>query len=139
MNYSDFLSQRLAAEPVAGFTVDERDLHSSLFPFQKHAVALSLKRGRAALFEDTGLGKSRQILEWMRCVTRHTNGRALLLVPLAVAHQFVRDEAPAIGVADRADREPARAYPAGRRHRRNGLRVSDVQGAGDQARDGLPR
>jgi hypothetical protein len=50
------------------------------------------------MFEDTGLGKSRQILEWMRCVAAHTNGRALLLVPLAVAHQFVRTEAPALGI-----------------------------------------
>lgn len=98
MNYSDFLSQRLAAEPVAGFTVDQRELHSSLFPFQRECVVRSLSRGRGALFCDTGMGKSRMILEWMRCVVRHTGGRALLLVPLAVAHQFVRDEAPAIGV-----------------------------------------
>lgn len=97
-DYQQFLSKRAVTSPSAGFAVAERDLHPSLFPFQKHAVALSLQRGRAALFEDTGLGKSRQILEWMRHVARHTNGRCLLLVPLAVAHQFVRDEAPALGL-----------------------------------------
>lgn len=97
-DYTAFLSKRLAAQPTAGFTVDERDLHPSLFPFQKHSIALSLARGRAAIFQDTGLGKSRQILEWMRHVVQRTNGRCLLLTPLAVAHQFVRDEAPAIGV-----------------------------------------
>jgi hypothetical protein len=97
-DYEAFLSSRKAAAPTAGFTVDEHNLHPSLFPFQKHSIALSLARGRAALFQDTGLGKSRQILEWMRHVARHTGGRALLLVPLAVAHQFVRDEAPPLGI-----------------------------------------
>jgi hypothetical protein len=95
-DYFAFLKQRQASAPTVGFQVDERDLHPSLFPFQRRAVALSLQRGRSALFEDTGLGKSRQILWWMHCVARHTSGRCLLLTPLAVAHQFVRDEAPAL-------------------------------------------
>lgn len=98
MSYTDFLSKRIAAAPTAGFTVDEQALHSSLFPFQRATVATCLRQGRAAMFEDTGLGKSRQILEWMRQVADHTGRRSLLLVPLAVAHQFVRDEAPALGL-----------------------------------------
>jgi hypothetical protein len=97
-DYQTFLAKRTAQAPAAGFEVAPGDLHPSLFPFQRDAVRLALARGRAALFEDTGLGKSRQILEWMRLVARHTGGRCLLIVPLAVAHQFVRDEAPAIGV-----------------------------------------
>jgi hypothetical protein len=82
----------------AGIPVDPASLHPSLFPFQRAATAWALARGRAALFQDTGLGKSRQILEWMRIVAAHTGGRVLLLVPLAVAHQFVRSEAPALGI-----------------------------------------
>jgi hypothetical protein len=97
-DYHQFLQRRTASAPDAGFTVDPNQIHHSLFPFQRHAVATALRLGRAALFEDTGLGKSRQILEWMRHVVAHTNGRALLLVPLAVAHQFVRSEAPALGL-----------------------------------------
>jgi hypothetical protein len=97
-DYFAFLASRRAAPPAAGFTVLPNELHPSLFPFQREAVAISLRQGRAALFEDTGLGKSRQILEWMRHVSRHTGGRTLLLTPLAVAHQFVRDEAPALGL-----------------------------------------
>lgn len=97
-DYTQFLARRLALPPTVGFPVSDRDLHPSLFPFQRHAVGLACERGRAALFEDTGLGKSRQILEWMRLVSAHTGGRCLLIVPLAVAHQFVRSEAPAIGV-----------------------------------------
>lgn len=98
MEYNAFLAQRLASALAAGFHVDEGQLHPSLFPFQGTCTSRALKLGRAALFEDTGLGKSRQILEWMRHVAQHTRGRALLLVPLAVAHQFVRDEAPDVGV-----------------------------------------
>lgn len=98
MDYQTFLAQRTAAAPTAGFTVGERDLHPSLFPFQKECVSRALAQGRGALFEDTGLGKSRQILEWQRLVADYTGRKSLLLTPLAVAHQFVRDEAPALGL-----------------------------------------
>lgn len=96
--YTDFLSQRSAKPIKAGFTVGESDLHPSLFGFQRKCVALALERGRSAAFLDTGLGKSRITLEWMRHVARHTGRRVLLLTPLAVAYQFVRDEAPALGL-----------------------------------------
>jgi len=112
-DYAAFLKQRQAAAPTVGFNVDDRDLHPSLFLFQRAAVRLSLQRGRSALFEDTGLGKSRQILWWMHCVARHTDGRCLLLVPLAVAHQFVRDEAPALGLKLAYCRSQAEADASG--------------------------
>ena len=113
MDYTTFLQSRRAAAPDAGFTVDPRELHPSLFPFQRESVALSLARGRAALFQDTGLGKSRQILEWMRCVVAHTGRRCLLLTPLAVAHQFVRDEAPALDLELAYCRSQAEADASG--------------------------
>lgn len=113
MEYTAFLKRRQAAAPTAGFHVDEHDLHPSLFPFQRAATALSLQRGRAALFEDTGLGKSRQILEWMRHVARHTGQRCLLLTPLAVGHQFVRDEAPALDLQIAYCRSQAEADASG--------------------------
>lgn len=96
--YQAYLASKVDPAPQVGFTVDPAQLHPSLFPFQRAVVTWALQRGRCSLFEDTGLGKSRQILEWMRHVAAHTGGRALLVVPLAVAHQFVRDEAPAIGL-----------------------------------------
>lgn len=98
MQYSEFLQRRQPAPPSSGFSVDPHAIHPSLFPFQRAAIQHALQLGRAALFEDTGLGKSRQILEWMRLVAAHTGRRCLLLVPLAVAHQFVRTEAPALGI-----------------------------------------
>lgn len=95
--YQQFLASKTASAPRAGFDVDPAHIHPSLFPFQRAVVRWCLAQGRSALFEDTGLGKSRQIVEWMRHVHNHTGERVLLVVPLAVAHQFVRDEAPAIG------------------------------------------
>ena len=97
-DYLNLINRRRPAPPAVGFAVADRDLHPSLFPFQREAIRRSLEWGRAALFEDTGLGKSRQILEWLRLVGEHTGGRCLLIVPLAVAHQFVRTEAPALGI-----------------------------------------
>ena len=82
--------------PMAGFTVDERDLHLSLFPFQRTAVTLALARTRRTVRGHWPWEEPLQMLEWMRLVAAHTGGRCLLLVPLAVAHQFVRDEAPAL-------------------------------------------
>jgi hypothetical protein len=113
LDYTTFLESRRAAAPSVGFHVDARDLHPSLFPFQRESVATALQRGRAALFEDTGLGKSRQILEWMRLVARRTGRRCLLLTPLAVAHQFVRDEAPALDLELAYCRSQAEADASG--------------------------
>jgi helicase-like protein len=112
-DYQAFLSTRLAAAPNVGFAIKEQDLHPSLFPFQRACVQRALFQGRSALFQDTGLGKSRQILEWMRHVCAHTGGRALLLVPLAVAHQFVKTEAPALDLTLAYCRSQAEADSCG--------------------------
>lgn len=71
-------------------------LNESLFPHQRAIVQWALKRGRCAIFADTGLGKSLMQLEWARHVAQH--GRVLILAPLAVAEQTV-DEGAKFGVA----------------------------------------
>jgi hypothetical protein len=62
-----------------------------LFPFQRDIVRWAVRRGRAALFEDCGTGKTAQQLEWARFIHEHTNGNILILAPLAVAAQTVRE------------------------------------------------
>lgn len=64
-----------------------------LFDYQKTVTEFALKKGRAALFLDTGLGKTRCQIEW----AKHVPGKKLILAPLAVAAQTVR-EGKAIGV-----------------------------------------
>jgi len=98
-DYDAFVTSKLSTVPATGLP-SVPDLHPSLFPFQRDLVSWALRRGRAALFADTGLGKTRQELEWARCVAEHTGERVLILAPLAVGAQTVR-EASAIGVAAR--------------------------------------
>lgn len=98
-DYGGFVATKLTRQPPTGLVKVPR-LHKSLFHFQKDLVTWALRRGRAALFADTGLGKTRQELEWARCVAKETKGRVLILAPLAVAAQTVA-EAEKIGVKAR--------------------------------------
>ena len=93
MDYKRFLqSKRITVESV-GFEVDSDAINRNLFGWQRDIVRWALVRGRAALFEDCGLGKTVQQLEWASQVCRHTGGRVLLLTPCAVAQQTVREHA----------------------------------------------
>lgn len=67
------------------------ELNGSLFPHQEHGVAFALRAGRGALFYDTGLGKTAMALEWGRVVVEHTNKPVLMLAPLAVGAQHLRE------------------------------------------------
>lgn len=62
-----------------------------MFPFQAHLTEWAIRKGRAGLLEDCGLGKSFQELAWLENVKRHTNKPVLLLTPLAVGPQMVRE------------------------------------------------
>jgi superfamily II DNA or RNA helicase len=91
LNYEAFIEGKRATMPPTGFTINRATLHESLFDFQKDIVRWALRRGRAAVFAGTGLGKTRMQIEWARNVRRKTGGNVLLLAPLAVASQTVRE------------------------------------------------
>src|SRR5581483_991936 len=90
-SYHDFLASKRIAAEAHGFTVQADTLPAVLFPWQRLIVAWALQRGRAALFEDTGLGKTLQQLAWSQAVARHTGKPVLILAPLAVADQTARE------------------------------------------------
>lgn len=90
-NYHDFLSSKRTPIEDAGFAVGDEDLHPQLFDFQKQIVLWALRRGRAAVFSDCGTGKSPMQLEWARHITAATGRPVLILAPLAVAQQTVRE------------------------------------------------
>ena|SRR5580765_1793805 len=90
ISYSDFIATKLSRVPPTGLA-NVPALSESLFPFQRDLVRWSLRRGRAALFADTGLGKTRMQLEWAHRVAEHTGRAVLILAPLAVASQTVRE------------------------------------------------
>ena len=87
MDYKQFLDTKKKSHIDSGFDIDESQLSSHLFDFQKYAVSWALKRGKAALFEDCGLGKTAQMLEWAKRVNIYTNQKVLILAPLAVVGQ----------------------------------------------------
>lgn len=62
-----------------------------IIDFQESSASYAIEKGRAALFEDCGLGKTIQELTWAENVYRHTNKPVLILTPLAVARQFVTE------------------------------------------------
>lgn len=95
MDYSDLIARKSASVPSSGLDVDEHMLASHLLPHQRDLVRWTLRRGRAALFADTGLGKGVMLLEWARHVSQR--GRVLVLAPLAVGPQLAA-EAQRFGV-----------------------------------------
>jgi hypothetical protein len=103
--YADFLGSKDSRVRPAGATVSDSDIHPVLHPWQRQVTAWAIRQGRAALWEDTGLGKTFQEIEFARL----SGARALIIAPLAVCAQTVR-EAAKIGVTavyarsdDRAD------------------------------------
>ena len=86
LTYESFVRDKLALRPPSGIDGEPR-LPDSLFPHQRALTRWALKRGRAAIFADTGLGKSRMQLAWADEVRRYTNMPVLILAPLAVANQ----------------------------------------------------
>ncbi len=103
--YHDFLARKAITDPPTGL---ERvpDLPSRLFDHQRDITAWALRRGRAALFAGTGLGKSFMELAWADAVHRETGKDILHLAPLAVTAQMVR-EADKFGIAARQVRSQA--------------------------------
>lgn len=89
--YRQYLQNKLTSFEASGFKVSEDQLNDKLFGFQKHCVALALRKGRFGLFEECGLGKTAQQLEWANQVVRHTNKPVLILTPLAVSAQTISE------------------------------------------------
>lgn len=99
MSYTDFLSQKAMIAPPTGIATVPA-LSSMLFDYQHAITSWALRRGRAAIFADCGLGKTPMQLEWARVVAEQTHGAVLVLSPLAVAEQTER-EARKFGVEAR--------------------------------------
>jgi len=111
--YSEFLKGKVERAKPVGFDVNPADIHPMLFDWQRDVVRWACMRGRAALFEECGLGKTLQQIEWARLVSEHTNGgQVMILAPLAVAHQTVA-EGRKIGVDVRYVRSQAEVDAAG--------------------------
>jgi|11_taG_2_1085331.scaffolds.fasta_scaffold01280_2 DNA modification methylase len=87
MDYQEFIESKTVNFIESGFEVYDSDLNESLFDFQKFIVKTALRKGRFAIFADCGLGKTLMQLEWANKVCGHTQGKVLILAPLAVVEQ----------------------------------------------------
>ena len=86
MNYESFIAAKAITDPATGLNVIP-PLNPMLFSFQRDMVRWALARGRAAIFADCGMGKTLMQLEW----AQHIPGEVLILAPLAVSAQTVRE------------------------------------------------
>lgn len=89
--YQEFLDQKRIQKTESGFAVEETNLNPMLFDFQKYCVKRALAAGKFALFEDCGLGKTIQQLEWADKVYRHIDRPVLILAPLSVIGQTIEE------------------------------------------------
>jgi hypothetical protein len=89
MEYHEFIHRKSQVTDGDGF--DPVFMPDEAFGFQRFILQWSLKRGRAAIFADCGLGKSLMELTWAENMYRHTNKPVLLLTPLAVANQMAQE------------------------------------------------
>ena len=97
MNYMDFLRSKMVIAPDSGFDVDPAEVNPALKPHQRDAVVWAVHGGKRALFESFGLGKTVQEREFCRIVTEHEGGAALIVLPLGVRQEFVRDAKQVLG------------------------------------------
>lgn len=88
-SYADFLAKKSQVGTMGGF--DPLWMPGFLFPFQRALVVWAIRKGRAAIFADCGLGKTPMQLVWAENVVRKTNKPVLVLTPLAVSHQMCRE------------------------------------------------
>lgn len=91
MDYQEFIKKKLKSHIKSGFEIDENDLNKNLFPFQKYIVKKALHAGKYAVFSGCGTGKSLIQLEWANQVVNKTGKQILILAPLAVSGQTIRE------------------------------------------------
>lgn len=89
-SYAEFLERKRMVDPMTGM-VSVPELPAFLFPHQRDIVSWSLRRGRAAIFAGTGLGKTAMELVWANVVAKHTGKPVLIFAPLAVSQQHIRE------------------------------------------------
>lgn len=91
LDYGAFIARKSQLGNLRGF--EPVWMPSYLFDFQAALVEWAIRKGQAAIFANTGLGKTPMQLVWAENVVRHTNGKVLILTPLAVSHQLCREAA----------------------------------------------
>jgi DNA modification methylase len=117
ITHDEFLREKVAFDKSFGFPVHEDDLSPVLKPHQRDIVKWALAGGRRAIFAKFGLGKSIMQLEALRQILTHSaspvvDGRALIIAPLGVRGEFIRDGRELLGIEVRFIRRTEEVDPA---------------------------
>jgi hypothetical protein len=110
IDYAKFLKSKRVVMAPSGFDVNRSILNQKLFQFQADTTKWAIRKGKCALFEDCGLGKTAQELEWSSHVVARTGKPVLNIAPLAVSKQTER-EGRKFNIPVRIAREQADAAP----------------------------
>jgi ERCC4-related helicase len=97
MDYQEFLESK--KHSIGNFGFDANYIPNIAFDFQRAIIEKAVKKGRMAIFADTGLGKTLIQVSIAKNIVNHTNKKVLILTPLAVAFQFIL-EAKKLGIDD---------------------------------------
>lgn len=96
-NYLEFLDNKKHSS--INYGIEANYMPSGIFEYQEYVARYAIKKGRCAIFLDTGLGKTLIELTIAKNYIEHTNKPCLIITPLAVAFQFIR-EAEKFGIDD---------------------------------------
>lgn len=91
VKYEDFLAGKQRIPPSCGFEVDKPEMNTHMFEWQKDITRWALRKGRAALFEECGNGKTIQQLEFADQVAKREGRPVLIVAPLTVGAQTLRE------------------------------------------------
>ncbi|WP_276725252.1 DNA methyltransferase [Selenomonas noxia] len=89
--YRDFLASKMVIAKKSGVAIDAEEISAVLKPHQRDAVMWAVQGGRRAIFAAFGLGKTIMQLEWCRIIHAHKGGKMLIVCPLGVKQEFIRD------------------------------------------------
>ena len=92
-DYTDFLRQKIKMANYKGYTVEPGALHPILYPHQRDIVQWAVQGGNRAIFAKFGLGKSVMQCEWLRQIITASGGDGLIICPLGVRQELIRDAA----------------------------------------------
>lgn len=90
-DYLEFLENKRKVHVLSGIEIDEIELNDNMFPFQKYITKIALRCGKYAVFADCGLGKTLMQLEFANQVSKKTGKPVLILAPLSVSGQTIRE------------------------------------------------
>jgi DNA modification methylase len=90
-DYAEFLNSKIKLSQYHGFNVEASEVNPMLYQHQRDIVRWAVKGGRRAVFAAFGLGKTFMQIEILRIIQKHKGGNALIVAPLGVRQEFMRD------------------------------------------------